>query len=94
VSESSDEDEALGIIDGVHDPVVAHANAIVVSAGELRHPHRPRIDRQAVDDDSDSIAEPPLEASVFASRRGLQSNFVLRPGPAGYSRTSAHGTAR
>jgi hypothetical protein len=94
MTDSGDDHQALGVVDGVDHSVVADSSPVVLSAGKRCYPDRPRIRSETVDDDPDSIAHDSVEASVLASRRGLESDLVPRLPPAGYSRTSAHGTAR
>lgn len=93
VSDASDENEALGIVDGVHDSVVPNSQAVVVSAGKLDGAHRSRIRGEPVDRCADSVSERTLQPTVLAGRRRVNTDLVLGLKCVSYSRTSAHGTA-
>jgi hypothetical protein len=93
LSDSRDQDEVLIVVDGVHDPVVADADSIVVPPGELRSSRRSGIMRQAVDRRSDTVAEGIVQSPVRASRLGVQANFVRVVGWCSYVQTSDHDTA-
>lgn len=58
--DACNEDEARGIIDGVHDAVIAHTDPIVVPTGEPHAADRARIRRQSVD---------VVKSDVYAARR-------------------------
>jgi len=60
--DAGDDDEPLGIVDRVHDPVVDDANAEVVSPGEPREARWSRIAGESVYRGSDPLAERSLEA--------------------------------
>jgi hypothetical protein len=56
VRDPRNDEEALGVVDCVHDPIVAHTNAVVVPAGELRAADRARVLGETVDRPFDAIA--------------------------------------
>lgn len=54
--DSRHDDDLLGVIDGVDDPVVTDAHAVIVAARELHDAAGAGIDGQRVDGGADSIA--------------------------------------
>ena len=52
--DASDDDKALGVVDRIHDPVVANANTVIVSSRKLHAPNGTRIRGEPVDRRSDS----------------------------------------
>jgi hypothetical protein len=90
MSDPRDDDKAVVVVDGVDDAVVAHTDAVVAASGELRGAWRPWIFREGVDRVAGPVPDTAVEVPERPSRLGVQANVVL----AGYSRTSAHGTAR
>jgi hypothetical protein len=88
--DARDEHEALDVVDGVDDPVVADAHTVVVSPGELHTAGRAWVRPEPVNGALNSVAHASLQTAKLAGRRREQSNDVL---VGDYSRTSAHGTA-
>jgi hypothetical protein len=93
MGDSGDENEPLGVVDGVHDPVVTDAYAVVVSTGELDDSGRTRRVGESVDRVSHPIAKRPLQTAILTSRSRMESYLVRCVPIVVYSRTSAHGTA-
>jgi hypothetical protein len=93
MSDSRDQHEVLIVVDGVHDPVVADTDSIVVAPGKLGSSWRSGIIRQAVDRRGDTVAERVVQTPKRACCLGVQANLVQVLGWCSYVRTSAHGTA-
>ena len=91
MSDPGDDHETFRVVDGVHDPVVPHANSIVVAAGQLDCARRARLVGEGVDGGADPVAEGTLEAAIGPRGARMESELVRPLGR--YSRTSAHGTA-
>lgn len=85
------EDEALVVVHGIDDAVVADPDPIVIPPGELDRALRSRLEREPVDRSGDAFAEWAVETAVGASRGQIETDFV-RVGRARY-RTSSQGTA-
>jgi hypothetical protein len=91
MGDARDQNEPLGVVDGVDDPVIADANAVVVPSGELHAANRSRVACKRVDRIADAVAHRSLEPSELTCRRRGKPYLVrgFRP----YSRTSAQGIA-
>ena len=89
MGDTRDHDEALSVVDRIDDAMVAYANAVVVTAGELRASDRTRIRGKTVDRESHTVADGSVESTKLSRRGGSEPNLV-RAGS--YSRTSAQGT--
>ena len=90
VADTGDDNEAVGVVRRVHDSVVAHANPVVVAAGELRAADRAWIPSQRVHSHSHALAHGSVKPAELPCRCRNESDLVV---PGVYSRTSAHGTA-
>lgn len=76
VGDASDDHQSLGIVDRVHDAVVADADPEVVAPGELLAPDRARVDGE------------PVDRRAFASRAPARTApRTRRAGTAGAPRT-------
>jgi hypothetical protein len=71
VSDPSDQHEVLIVVDGVHDPVVADADSIVVASGEPCSSWRSGIIGQAVDRCGDTVAQGVVQTPVRTSCLGV-----------------------
>jgi len=91
VGDPSDKHQAFIIVDGIHDPVIADSNPIVVPSGELDASPRPGIFGEAVDRGRDAVTQPAVEASVHAHRLGMKAYFVRAFRRFAYVRTSDQG---
>lgn len=91
MGDSSDDHDALGVIDGVHDPVVAHSNSIIVAPGELDGAGRAGIAGKCVDGGCDALSEWVVETSVRPRCLRMQADVVSLL--ACYARTSVQGRA-
>lgn len=93
VCDAGDKHQALIVVHGVHDPVFADSNPIVVPTGELGAALRAGVAGKAVDRSRDAVTQPAVEASVSTNRLRMQADFVAAPWPCGYVRTSDQGCA-
>jgi hypothetical protein len=91
VGHTRHENQALGILHRVNDPVVADADAVVVATRELHAADRPRVACERIDRIANAVAYRSLEPPELPSRRRSEP-YLVRSFRA-YSRTSAHGTA-
>ena len=91
VGDSSDYHEALVVVDGVHDSVLADSNAIVAAPSELDGARWAGVEAERVDCGCDAIAERVVETSVRPRGLRVQADFVRVPALAGYARTSVQG---
>ena len=92
VGDSRDQDEELLVVDGVHDPVLAHSDAVVVAPCQFRCTAWSRLGRQGVDRVGDAAAERVVQAAIGPCGRGVEANLVLRFSRTRYARTSAQGS--
>lgn len=92
VRDPGDDHHAVAVVDGVHDPVVADPDPVVVAAGELDGAGWAWLERERVDRVSDAIEERGVKASVRAHGLAVQAHLVRPAGLAAYSRTSLQGT--
>ena len=76
MGDPGDEHEALGVVDRVHDPVVAHADPEVVAAGELRRTSRARVGCEPVDRGLDPVAHGATEPAKRSHGFGVQPDLV------------------
>ena len=88
--DASHEYETSIIVDGIDDPVVADANAVVVSSCQPGTADRTWIGREVVDRHTHALPDSPLETAKLPRCHRKDTNLVLGTR---YSRTSAHGTA-
>lgn len=65
------EHEALGVVDRIHDPVVAHPDLEVVTSGELRRATRTRVGCEPVNRSLDPVANGTTEPAKRS--HGVQS---------------------
>lgn len=93
MGDSSDDHQALVVVDGIHDPVVADSNPIIVAPGELDDSYRSGTVGQAIDRGRDTVAERAVETPIRARRLGVQADLVPVTAPCAYVRTSDQGTA-
>lgn len=93
MGDAGDEDDPRVVVDRVHDPVVAHADAVVGAAGERDGTGGPWIVRQRVDRGSDAPRERIVQMPVGARRVPPEADLVRRRRPCRYRRTSGQGTA-
>ncbi len=93
VSDSHDQHEVLIVLDGVHDPVVADADSIVVPPGELRSSWRSGSFARPSIAAADTAAERVVQTPKRACCLGVQANFVRVLGWWPYVWTSDHGRA-
>lgn len=87
---AGNDDEPFGIVDGVHDPVIAYANSEVVSPRELDCSRRARLGAESVDRSGNPSTERSLKPAVSPRRSRMKADFVSL---GLYSRTSAQETA-
>ena len=76
MGDPGDEHEALGVVDRVHDPVVAHPDAKVVAAGELHGAVRTRLCREAVDRALDPVTYASPEPTKRPHSFGMEPDLV------------------
>jgi len=69
MGDAGDDHQALNVADGIHDPVFADSNPIVVPTGEFDASRWPWIVGQLVDCVRDSVAQRAVESSVRTCRR-------------------------
>lgn len=74
----SDEHEALGVVDRVHDPVVAHPDPEVVSSRELRRAARARVDSEPVYRRLDPITHDSAKPAEPSRGFGMQPDLIHR----------------
>lgn len=81
MGDPGDEHEALAIVDGVHDSVVADSNPEVVPAGELHRASRTRVGCEPVDRRLNPVAHGAAEPSERSCGFRVQPDLVhpLRP---------------
>jgi hypothetical protein len=56
VGDSGDDHQALVVVDGIDDAIVADSDSIVVAACELDHSFGPRLGSKTVDRGGDAVA--------------------------------------
>jgi hypothetical protein len=84
VANSHDQHEAIAVVDGVDDAMVADSDPIIVTPGELHGPLWSRVLGKPVDCRSDTILERSMKAAISLGGLAVHPNVVA----AGYSRTS------
>ena len=93
MGDASDDDHAPIVIDGIHDPVVADSNPIVVAPGELHASGRPRIIAEPVDCGRDAVTQGTMEPPVRTRHRWVKADLVPVCRRLAYVRTSDQGRA-
>lgn len=76
VRDSRNEDELLGVVDRVHDPVVAYADPEVVAPGKLDGAVRAGVGGEAVDRILDPLAQAPPKSGEGSHGLRLEPNLV------------------
>lgn len=76
MGDARDDDEALRVVDGVHDSLVTNTDPEVISTGELGHAARSRVVGQAVDRCPDTLARGAVKASERTRGDRVEANLV------------------
>ena len=87
---AGDDYEALVVIDGVDNPILAHSNPVIIAAGEPGRPDRSWIAGEGIDGCRDPIVDRTLKTPIRPSRLRVETDLVLMFGRAAYVRTSDH----
>ncbi len=93
MGDASDDYEAFVVVDGVHNPVVADSNSIVITAGELGGSYWAGIAGESIDGSCDAIVDRIVKPPIGPCRLRMEANLVPALGYAAYVRTSDHGMA-
>ena len=88
MGDASDDYDALVVINGVHDPVLADSNPVIIAAGELGGPDRLWMAGKGIDCSCDPIADRTLKTPIRPSRLRVETDLILMFGRAAYVRTS------
>lgn len=76
MGDAGDDHHAIGIVDGVDDPMVAHPDPEIVAALEPDDPCRPRLQGESIKGDVDSRPSWFVDALVCLDRVRVQPDFV------------------
>jgi hypothetical protein len=92
VSNASDDDQALVVVNGIHDAIVADSNPVIVAPGERDGSGRSGVVGEAVDRGRDAVAQGMMKTPIRARRLRVEADFVAVAERRAYVRTSDHGT--